>query len=79
MAFKTDIPSQTEAAAEAPATPSLGIADIAFLLQIVEVCSQRGAFKADEMTSVGTVYDKVKAFIAANSPPTPADQAEGTE
>jgi hypothetical protein len=62
------------------ATPGLGLADIAFLLQIVEICSQRGAFKADELTSVGTVYDKVKAFISANSPAQPAAPApEGSE
>jgi hypothetical protein len=60
-------------------SPGLGLADIAFLLQIVEICSQRGAFKADELTSVGTVYDKVKAFISANSPAQPAAAPEGTE
>lgn len=61
------------------ATPGLGLADIAFLLQIVEICSQRGAFKADELTSVGTVYDKVKAFITANSPASATPAPEGTE
>jgi hypothetical protein len=60
------------------AAPSLGLADIGFLIQIVEICSQRGAFKADELTSVGTVYDKVKAFLAANVPPAAANP-EGTE
>lgn len=64
---------------ETPSGPGLGLADIAFLLQIVEICSQRGAFKADELTSVGTVYDKVKAFISANSPAQPAASSEGTE
>jgi len=64
---------------ETQSTPGLGLADIAFLLQIVEICSQRGAFKADELTSVGTVYDKVKAFISANSPASAAPAAEGTE
>ena len=61
------------------ATPGLGLADIAFLLQIVEICSQRGAFKADELTSVGTVYDKVKTFLAANSPAQPATATEGSQ
>ena len=58
--------------------PSVGLADIGFLLQVVEICSKRGAFNADEMTQVGTVYDKVKAFLAANAPPKPdADKEEG--
>ena len=38
---------------------------------IVEVCSQRGAFRAEELTSVGAVYDKFKSFIAAAIPPAP--------
>lgn len=42
---------------------NLSIADIAMLKQIVEVASQRGAFKAEEMSSVGTVYDKVTAWL----------------
>jgi hypothetical protein len=58
-------------------TPSVGLADIGFLLQVVEICSKRGAFNADEMTQVGTVYDKVKAFLAANAPKPDADKEEG--
>jgi hypothetical protein len=62
--------------ANVPATaPSIGIQDIAFLVQIVETVAQRGAFRAEELSSVGAVYDKVKAFIIANTPqPTPTDQ-----
>lgn len=70
----TDTPSDTPAA-----NPSLGLNDIAFLLQIVEICSKRGAFNADEMTSVGTVYDKVKSFVAANTPAQTDAKPEGTE
>ena len=54
---------------------NLSIADIGFLMQIVEVCSQRGAFRAEELASIGTVYNKVKAFVVANTPAEPiADQ-----
>ena len=62
--------------------PNIAIQDIAFLLNIVEVCSTRGAFRAEELTSVGAVYDKVKVFIDANTPPAPIveeDTTEGTE
>ena len=61
----------TDSVTQTPA-PNITIADIAFLVQIVEVCSQRGAFRAEELTNVGAVYDRVKAFIVAN---TPAPQA----
>jgi hypothetical protein len=50
---------------------NLSIADIGFLIQIIEVCSQRGAFRAEELASVGTVYNKVKAFVVANTPAEP--------
>ena len=64
----------TEVSAE-QTPPSIAINDIAFLVQIVEIVAQRGAFRAEELTSVGAVYDKVKAFIVANTPPpAPADQ-----
>jgi len=57
------------------APTSITINDIGFLVQIVETVAQRGAFRADELSSVGAVYDKVKAFIVANTQqPAPADQ-----
>ena len=66
----TDVPAVTP--------PSVTINDIAFLVQIVEIVAQRGAFKADELSSVGAVYDKVKAFLVANTPQQPTPQPEGT-
>lgn len=59
--------------------PSVGLADIGFLLQVVEICSKRGAFNADEMAQVGAVYDKVKAFLTANAPKPDAAKTEGSD
>lgn len=56
----TDLPATT--------APSISLNDISFLIQIIEIVAQRGAFKAEEMTQVGAVYDKVKAFVVASSP-----------
>lgn len=47
----------------APAHPSLNVQDIASLLNIVDVASRRGAFRADELTSVGSIYDRVMNFM----------------
>jgi hypothetical protein len=66
-------------------TPQLGLQDIANLKQLVEVACVRGAFKAEEMKSVGTVYEKVDAFIksveAAQAQPAaaepPAEESNG--
>ena len=58
-----------------PTPPAVTISDIAFLVQVVEIVAQRGAFKAEELSVVGAVYDKVKAFIVANTQQ-PAPQPE---
>ena len=50
---------------------------------IIDVASQRGAFKANEMQAVGTTYNKLEAFLniiqaqqqaaaAKNAPTAPA-------
>lgn len=44
---------------------NLTIADMASLRQILDAACQRGAFKAGEMSSVGQLYDKLNAFLAA--------------
>jgi len=64
--------------------PGFGIQDLVFTLQVFEACATRGAFRAEEMSNVGQVYDRLKAFLTANgalSTPavTEAETAEGTE
>lgn len=44
---------------------NLTIADMASLRQILDAACQRGAFKAGEMSSIGQIYDKLNAFLAA--------------
>ena len=51
--------TQTEA-------PGFGINDLVFTLQVFEAATSRGAFKAEELSSVGAVYDKLRAFLTAN-------------
>ena len=43
----------------------LTIADLASIHSIIEAASQRGAFRANELTQVGAVYDKLSAFLQA--------------
>jgi len=51
------------------------------LLNLIRVTSERGAIKADELSAVGAVYDKLIKFLEAsgaiNRPPVdaPADEA----
>lgn len=43
--------------------PQLTIADLASLHSVLEAACTRGAFKAEEMTQVGRVYDKLTGFL----------------
>jgi hypothetical protein len=51
---------------EAPkAGPDLTIQDLQALKSIIDVASQRGAFKPNEMVAVGQTYQKLEDFLAA--------------
>jgi hypothetical protein len=70
-----DTAVEQEAAAEAP--PSLGIQDLAAMVQVIDVCSKRGAFEGPELESVGVLRGRLVKFVEANKPPAPEGEAEG--
>jgi hypothetical protein len=43
---------------------SIGLQDLQVLAQIVDLASQRGAFRGNELTQVGAVFDKLSTFLA---------------
>jgi len=52
------------AAPEAPAA-DLNISDLLAVKSIIEIASQRGAFKANELEGVGKIYNKLSNFLEA--------------
>ena len=54
---------QPTAPAEGPAPADLNISDLAALKSIIEVASQRGAFKANELEAVGKTFNKLNSFL----------------
>ena len=56
--------------------PQITVADIATLKQIVEVATSRGAFRAEELSQVGAVYDRVSAWINSMTQEATEDEAE---
>jgi len=48
---------------EAPVAPQLSISDLQALLNVIDVASSRGAFRANELTNVGSVADKLTKFL----------------
>ena len=54
----------------------LTVNDIALMAQVVNVASQRGAFRAEEMAQVGLLYNKLTAFLDAANPQPEVDGNE---
>ncbi len=63
--------NQTEASA-----PDINIGDFNAILQIIDVASTRGAWRAEELTSVGAVRDRVAAFVNFHSPKKEEEEAQ---
>lgn len=62
--------TQTEA-------PQITLVDLQNVLRIIDVAAERGAFKGGELTSVGSVRDKLAAFLEATLPKEDEAEAEG--
>jgi hypothetical protein len=58
---KTEAPKAAEAPAQAPV--ELTVQDLGVLRSIIDVASQRGAFKANEMEAVGKTFNKLDTFL----------------
>ena len=63
MSEETKAPETTEAPSPEATGAELTVQDLAALKQIIDVASQRGAFKPNEMTVVGNTYGKLEAFL----------------
>jgi len=57
-------------AAQQPA-PSLTLQDLVLVAQIIQLTTQRGAFKAEELADVGGLYNKLIAFLQSTGALTP--------
>jgi hypothetical protein len=64
---------------QAPAQPEFSIADLQNLRAIVDLSAKRGTFNGAELSSVGQVFDRLNAFLAAVAPAqAPADTTTDT-
>ena len=76
----TPVQSEQTAQPTAQSNPQpnagLSLQDLVGLAQIVQVTSQRGAFRAEELADVGALYNKLLAFLeSAGAIAKPADGA----
>ena len=63
---------------DSDAPESIGLQDLQLLAQIVDLASQRGAFRGNELTQVGSVFDKLTVFLQYVADKQ-AEAAEGEE
>jgi hypothetical protein len=63
---------------EAPAAPNLTLQDLTLVVQLLQVGAQRGAWKAEELSTVGALYDKLVVFLTAAGVIQPKAEAENT-
>ena len=66
---QSPLPEQATGQAPADAKPQVGagaeltVQDLTVIRSIIDVASQRGAFKANEMAAVGTTFNKLDGFL----------------
>ena len=44
---------------------NLNINDLATMANVIDIATQRGAFRANELKLIGELYDKISAFVKA--------------
>jgi hypothetical protein len=57
--LETDVPNVIE----------LQLSDMIDMVNIIDLCSQRGAFQGEEMEIVGKLRNKIKQFVSVYDPP----------
>lgn len=65
----TEQPSQEQAV-------GITLQDLVFVAQLIQLTSQRGAYKAEELEGVGSLYNKLIAFLQSTGAISPAAPQE---
>jgi len=64
---------------QAPAAPSISIQDLQNLLIVVDLATQRGAFRGPELSQVGVLFDKINQFVQSALPADAAGQQDNMQ
>ena len=67
------------AAAATPPPVSIGVQDLAFIVQIIDTLSRRGGFQGDELAVIGTYRNRVDSWVKQNTPAAAADGAKADD
>jgi hypothetical protein len=66
--------TQEVAQPEVAKAPDLNLNDLVAMRNLIEVVTQRGAFKANELSAAGQLFDKLNAFLTAAEAQAQANQ-----
>ena len=55
----------------------LTVGDMVSLKELLEAAANRGAFKANEMSAVGAIFDKLSKFVELSTAQLAAQKAQG--
>ena len=74
----TEAPATAPEGAPAPASgPGLTLGDLRLVARIIQISSERGAIRADEMATVGDLYNRLVQWINSIQP-APKPEGDGT-
>ena len=68
--------AETQTTAAGP-SPELNINDLVAMRNLIDVVTQRGAFKANELSAVGVLFDKLNTFVTAAEAAQKEQQSKG--
>ncbi len=58
-------------------TTGISLQDLAGAVAVIDLCSERGAFKGPELEYIGKLRGRLAEFVKANTPAEPEQQPEG--
>jgi hypothetical protein len=56
--------------------PTIDINDLVAVVQLIDVCSTRGAFRGEELATIGGLRTKLTEIVKANQPAPESPKAE---
>ncbi len=59
--------------------PTLDLNDLNILREVVSQCATRGAFKAEEFSAIGRVYERLVAFLEASNALAATEEADSAD
>lgn len=73
-----EVKNETSPEVETQQEPQISLADFSAALQVIDVCTTRGAFRGEELSSVGQLRDRLKSFVDFHAPKD-EQESEATE